>query len=203
MTPQPAFTRADPDARRQSLIEATARALAAKGAAGVSVRAICAEAGVSAGLLRHYFASLSEAMAETYRWIGAEIDHALRQAVTDSGADPRTRLLAYLAANFRSPIATPEMLATYVAFWSLTRSDPAVATVRTEVYGSFRQGLEGLLRAYRPRLADVRVAAAGLTALIDGLWLELSLGQAPFTAEEAEALAAQWLDTLTAQTEAG
>jgi hypothetical protein len=34
--------------------------------------------------------------------------------------------------------------------------------------------------------------------LIDGLWLELSLGQAPFSAEEAEALAAQWLDALTA-----
>src|SRR3546814_20623606 len=55
---QPAFTRADPDERRQSLIEATARVLAAKGAAGVSVRAICAEAGVSPGLLRHSFGGL-------------------------------------------------------------------------------------------------------------------------------------------------
>lgn len=199
MTTQPAFTRADPDARRQSLIEATARVLAAKGAAGVSVRAICAEAGVSAGLLRHYFASVSHAIAETYRWTGTEIDRALEQAVAAAGPDPRARLLAYLAANFRPPIATPDLLATYVAFWSLTRSDPAVAAVRAEVYGGFRHGLEGLLLAYRPDLAEVRLAAAGLTALIDGLWLELSLGQAPFSAEDAEALAAQWLDALTAQ----
>src|SRR3546814_572806 len=55
---QPAFTRADPDERRQSLIEATARVLASKGAAGVSVRAICAEAGVSPGLMRHYFSGV-------------------------------------------------------------------------------------------------------------------------------------------------
>lgn len=199
MTAQPAFTRADPDARRQSLIEATARVLAAKGAVGVSVRAICAEAGVSAGLLRHYFASVSEAIAATYRWTGAEIDRALAAAVEAAGPEPRTQLIAYLAANFRQPIATPELLATYVAFWSLTRSDHAVAMVRTEVYGSFRRGLEGLLIAYRPDLADVRLAAAGLTALIDGLWLELSLGQAPFSAEEAEALAARWLDALTGQ----
>ncbi|MCL9998773.1 MAG: TetR family transcriptional regulator C-terminal domain-containing protein [Erythrobacter sp.] len=198
MTAQPAFTRADPDARRQSLIEATARVLAAKGAAGVSVRTICTEAGVSAGLLRHYFASLSDAMAATYRWTGAEIDRALEAAVAAAGPDPRARLLAYLSANFCAPIATPELLATYVAFWSLTRSDPAVATVRAEVYGAFRQGLEALLRAYRPDLANVGVAAVALTALIDGLWLELSLGQAPFSAEEAEALAAQWLDALTA-----
>lgn len=199
MTAQPAFTRADPDARRQSLIEATARVLAAKGAAGVSVRTICAEAGVSAGLLRHYFTSLSEAIAETYRWTGAEIDRALEQAVAAAGPDPRVRLLAYLSANFRAPIATPDLLATYVAFWSLTRSDSAVAAVRAEVYGAFREGLESLLRAYRPDLADVRVPAVALTALIDGLWLELSLGQAPFSAEEAEALAAQWLDALVPQ----
>lgn len=197
MPTQPAFTRADPDARRQSLIAATARVLAARGAVGVSVRTICAEAGVSAGLLRHYFASLSDAMAATYRWMGAEIDRALEEAVAAAGPEPRARLLAYLAANFRAPIATPELLATYVAFWSLTRSDPAVAAVRAEVYGGFRQGLEERLRAYRPDLADVRVRAVALTALIDGLWLELSLGQAPFSAEEAEALAAQWLDALT------
>lgn len=201
MTAQPAFTRADPDARRQSLIEATARVLAAKGAAGVSVRAICTEAGVSAGLLRHYFASVSDAIAETYRWTGAQIDRALEAAVAAAGPDPRTRLLAYLVANFRAPIATPDLLATYVAFWSLTLTDPAVAAVRAEVYGSFRTGLEELLRAYRPGTADVRVAAVALTALIDGLWLELSLGQAPFSAEEAEALAAQWLDALVPQAE--
>ncbi|WP_086733627.1 TetR family transcriptional regulator C-terminal domain-containing protein [Erythrobacter colymbi] len=203
MSAQPAFTRADPDARRQSLIEATARVLAAKGAAGVSVRTICAEAGVSAGLLRHYFASVSEAIAATYRWTGTEIDRALEQAVAAAGPDSRARLIAYLAANFRAPIATPDLLASYVAFWSLTLSDPAVASVRVEVYGSFRQGLEGLLRAYRPDLADVRVVAVALTALIDGLWLELSLGQAPFSAEEAEALAAQWLDALAPQAAAG
>ncbi|MCZ8369278.1 MAG: TetR family transcriptional regulator C-terminal domain-containing protein [Porphyrobacter sp.] len=198
MAAQPAFTRADPDARRQSLIEATARVLAAKGAAGVSVRTICAEAGVSAGLLRHYFASVSDAIAETYRWTGAQIDSALEQAVAAAGADPRARLLAYLTANFRPPIATPDLLATYVAFWSLTGSDPAVAAVRAEVYGTFRSGLEGLLRAYRADLGDARMAAVALTALIDGLWLELSLGEAPFSAEEAEGLAAQWLDCLTA-----
>jgi AcrR family transcriptional regulator len=198
MAAQPAFTRADPDARRQSLIAATARVLAAKGAAGVSVRAICAEAGVSAGLLRHYFASLSDAIAETYRWTGAQIDSALQQAVAAAGLDPRARLLAYLTANFRPPIASHDLLATYVAFWSLTGSDPAVAAVRAEVYGTFRTGLEDLLRAYRADLGDARMAAVALTALIDGLWLELSLGQAPFSAEEAEGLAAQWLDSLTA-----
>lgn len=193
---QPAFSRADPDERRQSLIEACARVLAEKGAAGVSVRAICTEAGVSPGLLRHYFGGISEAMAETYRWTGATIDSALAAAVNAAGPDPRARLLAYLTANFRPPIASPDLLASYVAFWSLTRSDAVVAATRAEVYGQFRIGLESLIRAYRPDLIDPRLPAIALTALIDGLWLELSLGNAPFSPEEAEALAERWLDSL-------
>ncbi|MCB2089683.1 MAG: TetR family transcriptional regulator C-terminal domain-containing protein [Sphingomonadaceae bacterium] len=196
MDPQPAFTRADPDERRQSLIEATARVLAERGAAGISVRTICAEAGVSPGLLRHYFSGVSEAIAETYRWIGATIGDALNDAVAGAGDDPREQLLAYLTASFRPPIASPDLLASYVAFWSLTRSDAAVAGVRAENYADFREGLEARIRDYRPDLADVRLPAIALTALIDGLWLELSLGDAPFTPEEAEALAEQWLDGL-------
>lgn len=193
---QPSFTRADPDERRQSLIEATARCLAERGAAGVSVRTICAEAGVSPGLLRHYFAGVSDAIAATYRWTGQQIADALEAAVRDAGNDPRARLLAYVTASFRPPIASPELLSSYVALWSLTRSDPAIAAVRSDVYGDFRAGLEGLILAYRPDLKDARLASVALTALIDGLWLELSLGHAPFTAREAVQLAEDSLDGL-------
>lgn len=193
---QPAFTRADPDERRQSLIEACGRVLAERGAAGVSVRAICAEAGVSPGLLRHYFGGVSEAIAETCRWTGLQIAEALARAVEQAGADPCARLLAYLAANFRPPIATRELLASYVALWSFSRSDPLVAAARAEVYLGFRTDLEALLVAWRPDVPDPRLAVVALTALIDGLWLELSLGEAPFTAEEAEGLVRKWLDGL-------
>lgn len=195
---QPSFTRAAPDDRRQSLLKATARCLAERGAAGVSVRTICAEAGVSPGLLRHYFAGVSDAIAETYRWTGQQIGEALDAAVAQAGSDPRARLIAYLGASFRPPIASADVLAGYVAFWSLTRSDPLVAAVRAEVYGEFRAALERLLAEARHDLADPRLAAIALTALIDGLWLELSLGQAPFTPEEAEGLAEMWLDRLLA-----
>ena len=71
-----------------------------------------------------------------------------------------------------------------------------IAAIRSEIYGTYREQLELLLRAYRPTLPDTRVPAIALTALIDGLWLELSLGNAPFTPEEAETLAERWLASL-------
>jgi len=188
--------RQHPDVRRQGLLEATARCLAARGAAGVSVRAICAEAGVSPGLLRHYFAGVSEAIAETYRWTGARVSQALDEAVAGAARDPRARLIAYLTASFRPPIADPGLLATWLAFWSLTRSDAAIAAVHAEIYRDFRLGIECLIAEAHPEVSDTRLPAVALTALIDGLWLELSLGHAPFTPEEAARLAELWLDTL-------
>ena len=196
MAKRQSYTRIDPDTRRLSLLDATARCLAKRGAAGVSVRGICAEAGVSPGLLRHYFDGVSQAIAATYRWTGWRVAQALDEAVAAAGPDPRARLLAYLTASFRPPIATGELLATWLAFWSLTRSDPAIAAVHAEIYAEFRAGIERLIADLRPDLADRRLPAVALTALIDGLWLELSLGHAPFTPDEAGRLAEMWLDRL-------
>lgn len=192
--PQPAFSREAPDARRQSLIEACARCLAKLGASGTSVRAICAEAGVSPGLLRHYFDGIDALVAETYRWTGARVRAALDEAVAAAPPDPRARLLAYLTTSFRPPIADPALLATWLAFWGLTKTDPRIAALHAQIYRDYREGLETLIDALHP--GDHRLTAVALTALVDGLWLELSLGNAPFTGKEAEALAERWLDTL-------
>lgn len=196
MNARQSFIRAEPDARRQSLVEACAHCLATLGASGTSVRAICAEAGVSPGLLRHYFSGIDALVAETYRWTGARVAASLDEAVAGTEATPRARLVAYLTASFRPPIANPELLATWLAFWSLTKTDPLIADVHADIYREYRHNLEILIAALTPNARDHRLSAIALTALVDGLWLELSLGSAPFTPEEAAGLAERWLDTL-------
>jgi len=196
MNPRQSFVRAEPDARRQSLVEACARSLAVRGVSGTSVRAICTEAGVSPGLLRHYFSGIDALVAETYRWTGARVSRALENAVSQAPATPRARLLAYLTASFRPPIASPDLLATWLAFWSLTKTDPAIAAVHAEIYRGYRKDLEALIAALDPSACNHRLTSIALTALVDGLWLELSLGSAPFTQDEAALLAERWLDAL-------
>lgn len=193
--PRAAFTRAPADERRLDLIAACARTLAKKGAHGSSVREICAEAGVSPGLLRHYFAGIDDLVAATYRQIGQQVQAALEAAVVAAGPDPKRRLLAYLTASFAPPIADADLLATWLAFWSLTRTDPAIARLHGEIYADSRAALEGLLAAYAPG-RDHRLTAVALTALVDGLWLELSLGDAPFSPDDATGLAEHWLEAL-------
>lgn len=188
-----AFTRAEPDARRQSLIEAAARVLAARGAAGASVRTICAEAGVSPGLLRHYFEGIDALIAETYGWTGREVAAALAAAVEAAGSDPRARLIAYVTASFRAPIADPQLLATWIAFWSLVRANPEMARLHGSVYADYLRGVEALLAECGMAPGGVRMNAVAVTALVDGLWLELCLAPGVFSAEEASAVAEAWI----------
>ncbi|MBO9711428.1 TetR family transcriptional regulator C-terminal domain-containing protein [Sphingomonas sp.] len=188
------FTRAEPDARRQSLIEAAARVLAARGSSGASVRTICAEAGVSPGLLRHYFDGIDALIADTYRWTGERVNRALEAAVAEAGADPRARLVAYITASFRPPIADAELLATWIAFWSLAKARPEMGELHAELYAGYRRGAEALLAECGVAAAKVRLAAVALTALVDGLWLELCLAPGEFSPDEASAIAGAWVE---------
>lgn len=189
------FTRASADNRRKELIAACARVLGRDGAAGISVRAICREAGVSPGLLTHHFGGIAQILAETYLALGADISAALDDAVQAAGADKRAQLLAYLTASFQPPIASAETLSCYVAFWTLTRSDCALAGIRAQLAAAYQSRLVQLLCRLVPPAESAQHALA-LGALIDGLWLELSMDGAIVTAAEARALVEDWLNRL-------
>ena len=195
------FSRETADVRRQSLIDATAKCLAEHGVAGASVRAICREAGVSPGLLTHYFSGIDELVTATYRDVGARVSQALGDAVAAAGTDPRARLEAYVVANFLPPVLDPQLLATWLAFWSLVKADAQVQAIHGELYQSYRSDMEALVAAClgkRASKADIRLIAVAITALIDGLWLELCLDPRTFTAHEAQRMAVRWLDALLA-----
>jgi len=57
----------DQDARRQELVAATWRVIARTGIVGVTTREIAREAGVSTGILAHYFRDKEELLATTLR----------------------------------------------------------------------------------------------------------------------------------------
>ncbi|MBY4637644.1 TetR family transcriptional regulator C-terminal domain-containing protein [Sphingopyxis sp. XHP0097] len=184
-----AFTRESADARRAALIEAAAACLAEVGLAGTNVRAICARAGVSPGLLRHYFAGIDELIAATYQATSDRMDAIFAAAVAGAGDAPRARLSAYLTASFRAPVTDPELLGAWTAFWALARSDARMAAIHAASYAGYRARLAELLAACGAR--EPERLAIMLTALVDGLWLELSLDEASFGAEAAAAMVEQ------------
>ncbi|MEO0032048.1 MAG: hypothetical protein RIS94_1806 [Pseudomonadota bacterium] len=193
----PSFRRAEPDARRLSLIEACARVLARAGATGASVRAIAQEAGVSPGLVSHYFDGVDGLVAATYAHVDGQVSDALDTAVAAAGDDARARLEAFVTASFAAPIGTPALLATWIAFWSLVTARGDIAAQHDEQYAGYRARLEGLLADCGVPQGALRLAAISTTALVDGLWLELCLSPGCFTVAEAGAMARRHLDAIT------
>jgi TetR/AcrR family transcriptional repressor of bet genes len=72
---------------------------------------------------------------------------------------------------------------------------PLVEIAHAETYAAYRAEVERLLAACRLS-GDHRLQAIAITALIDGLWLELCLDDSVFTPAEAIGIARRWLDAL-------
>lgn len=190
-------SRQEQSVRRRALVEAALESLAERGVAAVSVRDVAARADVSPGLLRHHFGSFNNLLNEAYRFAVQRVDAALEQAVAGAGADPQARMDAFLIASFAPSIVDRELLAAWLAFWGLVRSDPAAASIHADSYAAYRARIERLLgdlAAARGVKADSRSGAIGLTAMLDGMWLELCLDPSTFSASEAAQIARAWVD---------
>jgi AcrR family transcriptional regulator len=191
---RPGYRRA-PAERRKALIDAAARSLARQGAGGVSVRTIAAEAGVSPGLVTHHFDGVEPLIAATYRQVSERVGEALGAAAAAAGDDPRARLEAYVVGNFLPPVMDEELLGTWLGLLGLTKSMPLVSAAHAESYAGFRAEIERLLAECGSK-GDRRLEAVAITALVDGLWLELCLDRSVFSPDDAAALARRWIDAL-------
>jgi transcriptional repressor BetI len=197
--PRAKFTRELPAVRRRALIEATAQCLAERGHAATSVREVCARAGVSLGLVRHYFGGIDALIAETYRFIGSHVSDTLAAALDAADTTPEARLRAFIDASFRPPVLDPDLLSIWLSFWALVRRDEAIRRIHRDVYAAYRRRLEGLIAeaaAARSRRVDTALAALAFTAMLDGLWLELCLDPSVFTPDDAVRIANGWVDGL-------
>lgn len=194
-----AFSREAVEVRRAELITATLESLAESGAGAVSVRDVARRAGVSPGLLRHHFGGFPNLLAEAYGQVAGRVDAALDAAVLAAGDDPARRMDAFLEASFSEAIVNRDLLSAWLGFWGLVRTDPAIAAKHRETYVAYRRRLEGLLDGLAQahgRSLDPRLTAIGLSALLDGLWLELCLDPAAFTRAEAIGIARAWVEAL-------
>jgi TetR/AcrR family transcriptional regulator, transcriptional repressor of bet genes len=197
---EPRFERKLPEERRQALVMATIACLKRDGHDGLSIRRISAQAGVSIGLINHHFPTKDALVAEAYRYFNSELVGGLRQAVARTTGTPREQLRAFFRASFSPPNLDSEVLAVWVVFWGLYRHSRDIQRVQSETYHGYVDLLRGMLadleRESGQLRFNLRLAAIGLTALIDGLWLEWCLDPDSFEPDEAVQLCEAWVDRL-------
>jgi TetR/AcrR family transcriptional repressor of bet genes len=199
-TSEPRFERKLPDERRQALIEATIECLKKFGHDGLSIRRISAEAKVSIGLINHHFPTKDTLIAEAYRYFNSELVGSLRKAVADATGTPREQLRGFFNASFSPPNLDSDVLNVWVVFWGMFRHSKEIQRVQSETYHGYVDLLRGMLADLERESGELRfnlrLAAIGLTALIDGLWLEWCLDPESFEPRDAVALCEAWVDRL-------
>lgn len=203
MTERAKFRRHTSDDRREMLIDATLRCLAEGSVDRLSVRAISAEAGVSVGLINHHYASKDALVADAYRRTAGNLLDGLALSVAQAPPDPRSRMDAFFRDSFSPRVLDPRLLKIWTAFWTLADRSPHVQAAHERTYAEYRDLLERLLsdlaEQTAPAPVDLRLAAIGLSAMLDGLWLEWCLNPTTFTPEEGIRLCQVWTDALLAR----
>ena len=180
MTRRP-FHHESEETRRQDLIAATLDAIAESGLRGATVREIAERAGVTPGLIRHYFVSKELMFQAAYRAVMQTMFETAEHAAEDEGASAVDRLRVFVLANFKPPIVDPRNLSLWATFISQISVDPALAAIHREGYIDFRDRLQthigAALQESGRNLApgELRYLAIAINGMMDGLWLEGSM----------------------------
>lgn len=180
--------------RRQQLIEATLQAVDQVGMSEASIALIARLAGVSNGIISHYFQDKNGLIAATMRHLmNALIINVAerRQALTDDS--PRAHLKVIIEGNFDASQVNGPAMKTWLAFWATSMHSPPLHRLQRindhRLYSNLCCQFRRVLT-----LDDARTAARGLAALIDGLWLRGALSGDAFDTEQAQQIAFEYMD---------
>lgn len=172
------FRREGEERRRQDLIEATLDCIAEHGLQGATVRAIALRAGVTAGLIRHYFPGKEELLQAAYATIMGRMTELAKTALATVEQDPRRRLAAFVEASLVPPVIDIRTFSIWASFIGRAGSDPALGAAHRAGYLGFRDEVEALVAQVlagtgQPASAgELRRHAIAINAIIDGLWVE-------------------------------
>lgn len=198
----------DAEQRRAAVADAVVRVAVTHGLPGASLRGVAAEAGLNIGSVRHYFESHRElfrfAMSSIIDRTGDRVRRRLDESA-DPGDLPVARR-AELALELLSELLPldPERRAESVVlleFLVAARKDDTLDALAVEALGGVNRLARAVLAspsfAIPPRRLDIETHR--LAALIDGLTLRACLHPEVLTAEDAHAVLAAHLSSLTAR----
>lgn len=180
------YRRESEESRRSALIAAAQSLVAEGGMEAATVRAIAERAGVTGGLIRHYFQSKDELIRAAYRALMDGMTAKGADATVGVGAGPEERLAAFCAAALRPPVMEASGVVLWAAFLHRVRADAELLALHETGYLAFRNPLEALIIAL-PRdvkKGQTRAEAIACNAVLDGLWIEGALLPAAFAPAE-------------------
>ena len=181
------------ETRRRQLVEVTIDSLAELGYVGTTLAQIATRAGVSPGLVAHYFGDkdglLDAAFRALARRVGNHVRARLRQVST-----PRGRIQAVIDANLAPEEFEQRTGTAWLAFWGQVLQVKSLRRVQSVYQQRTLSNLRSSLKKLVPADEAQRLASM-IAAMIDGVWLRAALsGWREADSESARALLTAFVD---------
>lgn len=178
--------------RRQQLMDATLISVGSVGLPDTTVALISKQAGVSRGIISHYFGGKNELLEATMRQLLKRLQAGISLRVS-SAQTPHESLYAIIDGNFALEQTDASATRAWLSFWAHALHHHKLR--RLQKVNQFR--LQSNLRYWLKQLTTpqdaVRIAES-IAAVIDGLWLRGAFLEQGIDTCHCQRLARQCLD---------
>ena len=184
--------------RRQQLIDATIESVAQKGLQATTINSISKNAGMSSGIISHYFGGKQGLIEATVRYLLSNLKYDLISKV-DEKTTPTQRLMFIVESNFALVQQRKDTTRTWLSFWAQSMHDKELHRLQNENSKRLQSNLTVSFKQLMP-LAQATLAAELTAAMIDGLWLRAVLSQSDENQfKHSESLAKNYVHSLIKQ----
>lgn len=164
--------------RKQQLIDATLESIAQHGLQNTTIMTISKIAGLSSGIISHYFGGKQGLTEATMMHLLENLKLALLERVALKKLSATERLKMIIEANFTSFQRSVPATKTWLSFWTQSMHDPKMSRLQNI---NSKRLYSNLLYSFRQLLAedDAKTMAKQTAAMIDGFWLRSALSIDP------------------------
>ena len=184
--------------RRQQLIDATIESVAQKGLQATTINSISKNAGMSSGIISHYFGGKQGLIEATVRYLLSNLKDDLISKV-DEKTTPTQRLMFIVESNFALVQQRKDTTRTWLSFWAQSMHDKELHRLQNVNSKRLQSNLTVSFKQLMP-LAQATLADELTAAMIDGLWLRAVLSQSDENQfKHSESLAKNYVHSLIKQ----
>ena len=182
------------DIRRVELIDAAHRIFLREGLKGLTTTKICAEAGMSQGILTYYFRDKEEVLFEMVRMNNRVLADAIVRHLR-AATNGWERLIALIDGNFPAPHFDRPMARAWISLYAEAAHNERYARLIRPYYRRLRSNITAILKpVMAPDAIDHFVR--GFAAMIDGLWLRRGHSDTDMWLDEARRLLVEYAETM-------
>lgn len=182
------------DIRRVELIDAAHRIFLREGMKGLTTTKICAEAGMSQGILTYYFRDKEEVLFEMVRMNNRVLADAIVAHLKEA-RNGWERLMALIDGNFPAPHYDRPMARAWVSLYAEATHNERYARLVRPYYRRLRSNIVYILRPLMPP-DEIDHFVRGLAAMIDGLWLRRGHSDTDMWLDEARLLLVEYIEKM-------